>query len=208
MYRNLLLYCSDMSATILFMPNPFTISELKDIYKHAIFSHFLSVQHEKKLFKLIKEKNPPLHIELALEILSISPNNCLKLIEEFHLYPFQTQAYTAITLSSYQDNVIQTKLFDLIETIENEEILNTLLFSMGKSPYLNIAPILDKLYSEDKKIIARITELLEITPLKKFEIFIAGTPELPHEALFRRIYGNEAINYLRGTTTNSLMKSD
>ena len=184
------------------MVNSFTTNELKEIYKHAMFSHFLSTEHEKKLFTLLNENIPPIQIELALEILTINPINCQKIITKFHTFPLQTQSLAAITLSSYQDNTVQTQLIHLLQSIKNEKILNLLTFSMGKSPYLNIIAILDNLDTDDKEFKKRLTALLDATPLKKFEIFIAASPELPHEALFRRIYGNEAINYLRGTSTN------
>lgn len=184
------------------MQTQYTVPELKEIYKHAYYSHFLSTDHEADLFQLITEESPHDILELALEILTIDPKNCLKIIAQFELYPKPTQIICGLILSSYQDAILQNKLFDLIKKIDDEDVLITFIFCMAKSPYLNIASILDHLNTEDPVFKDRIIQLLELTPLDKFELFIAATPELPHEALFRRIYGNDMIDALRGRSTN------
>ena len=185
------------------MSEKYTTTILKELLRESVIENFLDIEEQENLFKLIQEKDVPLeHTELALEILTTSPKNCTKILTEFTTYPKQTQAHAALILASFQEHTIQYALFELLQNIKDDDIIDTLTFCMAKSPYLNIAPILDNLYTEDSNYKKKLIELIRLTPLEKFEIFIAATPELPHEAIFRRIYGHEAINKLRGQATN------
>ena len=81
-----------------------------------------------------------------------------------------------------------------------ETYVEVLIQCLGRTDYMVFPLLLDCFSEPDPVILSRYKRVLALIGLPKIRLYVEMVPALPYEPIFREIFGDDAINGIRGQT--------
>lgn len=88
-------------------------------------------------------------------------------------------------------------LLDILKQAPSEEEVNIVVFCLANTDYFIFPLILTELNSDNAIYVAQLKRLLVMIGIDRLKSYLAVMPVIPHEALFRDIFGADVIDQIK-----------
>jgi len=89
-------------------------------------------------------------------------------------------------------------LFEYLQKFPKSNEAIVIVYTLSTTHYYGILPmILARLITDDDAFLAHLKNILFKMGLKKLSPFLTMLPQIPHEAVFRELFGDEKIDHIK-----------
>ena len=143
------------------------------------------------------EHSEPIYVAALLAFTEASDLELDYLLDRYELL-LQQARYLVIPMLVCVDYV-RVFIFCLkrLEVSRDQVEVHILIQSLGVSDFLMMPLIVDLLITDKMVFLNRLKQLLAEIGFKKAHAYLGVLPQLPHEAIFREVYGDDCIDQIK-----------
>ena len=120
-----------------------------------------------------------------------------KLIHHFNTFKPDVKKTLYLFLSTTEDSEAFFFLIDKLKTESSPDLIAIIEKGLSKTAYPILPIILNRLYTKNLTFSIRLQSVLKKIGFSKLELFLSLMPQIPHERLFRILFGDEKINHVK-----------
>ena len=120
-----------------------------------------------------------------------------KLIQHFNEFKPDIKKTLYLFLSTTDDSEAYIFLIDALKTESSLELIAIIEKGLAKTDYPILPIILNRLYTKNTTFSIRLQSVLKKIGFSKLELYLSLMPQIPHERLFRILFGDEKINHVK-----------
>jgi len=121
----------------------------------------------------------------------------LGVIKQFNTYPKPAQKALYICLSTTDTIDAYSFLFNTLEKTTDVETVDLITRGLGSTTYPILPIILQRLYTDNREYSIRLQDVLKRLGFGKIEVQLAVLPQIPHERIFRTLFGDKKIDEVK-----------
>ena len=172
-------------------------SRLKDLYVENLYIETLHPDDEVFVLKCLESKVSKEVSGAATIVATQSRDLVLKVLRRFKSYSMDTQKVLTANLITTDYNEVYWFLVEYLKEIKNREFAQYICTCLGKSEYLILPILIAALATEDRRYRSYLKSILEYAGFLKLEPYLVMFPQLPHEQVFREVFGDKKIDALK-----------
>lgn len=149
------------------------------------------------VFEALHSNRSELATAAAQVLVELKKPAILRAIKEFDSFPKSNQKTVImfLSLSSFVESF--AFLLNTLESSTDSNIHHLITTCISKTHYQIQPLILARLNTENPVHLGRYKILIKAVGLTKFETLLAMLPSLPHERLFREVFGDAKIDRIK-----------
>ena len=172
-------------------------SRLKDLYVENLYIETLHPDDEAFVLECLESRLSKEVSGAASIVATQSREFVLKVLTRLKSYGMSTQKVLIAHLITTDYNEVYWFLIAYLKEIKNREFAQYICTCLGKSEYLILPIIVGALGTEDRRYKSYLKSILEYSGFLKLEPFLVMFPQLPHEQVFREVFGDKKIDALK-----------
>tara|TARA_B100001989_G_C24361537_1_gene374797 strand:+ start:116 stop:658 length:543 start_codon:yes stop_codon:yes gene_type:complete len=134
----------------------------------------------------------------ALLAFTEASDEAIDYLLDHHETLLQRPKYLLIPMLVCADYVrCYTFCFDCLETSSDEDEVGILVYSLSSTHFLIMPLIIERLITDSSVFLDRLKLLLKKMGFKQVEEYLALLPSIPHERIFRDVFGNQLIDQIK-----------
>ena len=173
------------------------LDQLERFHLAITFGATLPMEDVDYLFNLLKTNHEALVRACAFIITQLSKFYILRLLQEFPLLTYKSKKIVIFYLMTTNHVDVYVFLLDLLISTKNKDLIYTLVTFLSKTSYMIFPLILKRIGTSKRKSQAHLELLLMKMGFEKCEPYLAALPSIPHETVFRRVFGDMLIDRVK-----------
>lgn len=143
---------------------------------------------------LLYDDDPHNVAHAAMFFTSLSEEMIVYLSRQFNKYPDPAQRILIPLMCVSQNREVYDRFFDMLKTTKDHELAAIILVCLARSDYATFPIWLEKYTHAKGQYQRRLELIIKYMGPKKLGPILALFPVIPHESLFREMFGNEFID--------------
>lgn len=173
------------------------LAQIEHIYVKVIAGKPVTERDVDALFFYIESGSPKVHGASAFVCVHLPKLHILDLLDLFKTLTYKRKKALIPYLVTTAHVEVYVFLLDLLVQTKHRDLIDTLVSSLSKSEYMMFPLILQRLGTSAKSGIVNLQLLLKKLDFETIELYLSALPFIPHETIFRRVYGDAAIERVK-----------
>ena len=171
-----------------------TNSEFENIESRYDIGEDLNSDDWNDLFTFLKTGSPDIQLRAALILSDGQPDIIDQLLSIFHELPQALQKQLTAFLMTAKIVTPYVFFLDLLDSSIDDVFAEFITISLSKAEYFIFPLILVRLDHPNPNYVDRMKRILAGQGFQTIKPALSLFPNLPHEDIFREIFGHDAIN--------------
>lgn len=149
------------------------------------------------LFALLRSSDMVLVKASAFILVQLPKFHIQRLLKEFPKFRYKVRKTLILYLATTNFVEVFSFLLDLLVFTKNKDLIRTLVICLAGSEYMIFPLILIRLHTAKGTRLANLELLLVQMGYEKCAPYLAALPYIPHENVFRSIFGDHRIDRIK-----------
>jgi len=172
--------------------------DIKSLEEKALAGQAITDEDIQIGFDGLSSDNSKASAAAALFLTGLDKAVLLKILDNFPNYRDILQKILIPLLAVAPHVEIYTALFDNLQHTHDPEMALILIAALAKTEYFILPILLYHLDNEDNRFVERLKKVLAAIGFQKIEAYLTMFPVIPHEKIFRQVYGDDSIDKVYG----------
>lgn len=173
------------------------LDQLERFHLALMYGAKLPAEDIDYVFSLLRIGNMQLAKGAIFIIAQLPKPQILKLLKSFSSYQYKIRKLIILHLVTTNYVEVYSFLLDLLVNTKNKDLIQVLTICLAGTPYMLFPLILLKMHTATKNGKTNLSFLLHRMGFKKCEPYLAALPYIPHEVLFRQVFGDRLIDQVK-----------
>jgi hypothetical protein len=175
------------------------VKKIKNLEMQLLLGADLNAQHVEELYEFLKTFPDSDDVVIAALLILTESNEdvVLDFLNRFNSLGSNVQRLSIPCLVSTDYVEVYVWLIELLEVAEDDELIEIVIFSLSVTHYPVIPLLLEKSLTDNGKYYENLKKVIKLMSLESVVSFIGAFPSIPHESMFREIFGSEKIDEIK-----------
>ncbi|MFC1751960.1 hypothetical protein ACFL96_00990 [Thermoproteota archaeon] len=173
------------------------VERLHDLDDKVMDGYELTDEELGFLFSCLEHENPGLNAKAAITLTNLDLPILEKILEKFDTYSQRARLILIPMLAGADYYQVFKFLFETLKKEPEGVQAGVIVTCLSKTEYFILPLIIFYLFEDNRKLRMQLKKILVNIGFETIKPYLAILPEIPHETVFREVYGDEAIESLK-----------